>query len=880
MTSAFPHIAASESAENGKIGATSRRSEKPVSVAHDAPVQGGFSHEIATALAYAHTQTEHPVKTEVAAKSESPRERKEPQVAADHAAQTETPIQRAGPRTVVPSSAVRTSEVAPQMAHSTSQPGVSAKPAVVPRTAANPGKTSATMPMAATTVPATPVANTTKREPAVAQPVLGAKADAAAQPAHETAMAMAKPEAASLAVTATSTKEGQTISALQPELPDERAVRAAEAPAQAISPQGIATPPTVQAATVPALATTSTTVVRAMSDSAMSSDTVNTQLAKQTATALSPSRVALPVAMATAKMEMASPQVAYSQTAAAIALDYARPSTTVANTKASQQTVTVHPAPASPRGLSGPMPQKFPPNETARADARSSVDNADRMKPDREGERPREPRFLDDLGASSQEDSRVRSATASTPAATPTPGVRFTSEATLSSGTVKAQLPEPTATAQSSSRFALPMSATSSAALPARNAKTGSALSQAATTQSVADVRRVADQKPLIALPPSAAPTAAPLRLAKEEAATAQTISSRSTAAPATTGKTAFADVIVQPAKTNVVGQPPPAVPVSLPMNAASVPVSQSPTSRARATMPTSAAPLVKVAMTQAGNSALPEADATTRLIADGATLGHAWRETTAAAAVRTDNTAAQPQPSAHRLRSTAAANPHEAADATTAPAATGTFISHPSMPAKAATEARLASTNTKDAQPMAASAELKSRMDVAAPNTSTLTATAHSRLDEMSQRVEQLQKVAEQFAQSVSTLGQKNGGSMTIELTPASLGKMTVDCDVKNGAMTLKLVAESDAARNVLADHAQAIRDVVQNAGYELAQFNVQTRSEWADQRQANPRQAGDTRREKKVSRETTTATAAVAGTTAGARYDDGQEHAVWLVA
>ena len=61
--------------------------------------------------------------------------------------------------------------------------------------------------------------------------------------------------------------------------------------------------------------------------------------------------------------------------------------------------------------------------------------------------------------------------------------------------------------------------------------------------------------------------------------------------------------------------------------------------------------------------------------------------------------------------------------------------------------------------------------------------------------------------------------------------------------------------------------------------QLDVQTRSQWTDQRAASRQQAGGTRRERKAGRETE-ATSAVSGTTSGARYDDGQEHAVWLVA
>jgi flagellar hook-length control protein FliK len=171
----------------------------------------------------------------------------------------------------------------------------------------------------------------------------------------------------------------------------------------------------------------------------------------------------------------------------------------------------------------------------------------------------------------------------------------------------------------------------------------------------------------------------------------------------------------------------------------------------------------------------------------------------------------------------------------------------------------------------------LRSRAE-ALTDTAMNMAGVNPRFEAIVQRVERLQQMVENFEQHVTSLASLQGGTMTIELTPQALGRLTVNCDIKDGAMTLELVADSANARNVLADHAQAIRDVVQSSGYTLAQLDVRTRGEWADQRPTPFRPPNDgARRERKANQEpaTTGLTTPRPATVAG-----NHAHAVWLIA
>jgi flagellar hook-length control protein FliK len=151
-------------------------------------------------------------------------------------------------------------------------------------------------------------------------------------------------------------------------------------------------------------------------------------------------------------------------------------------------------------------------------------------------------------------------------------------------------------------------------------------------------------------------------------------------------------------------------------------------------------------------------------------------------------------------------------------------------------------------------------------------------RFDSALQRVVRLEQVVQRFERHLAALAQSQGGSLTIELTPRSLGRITVNCDAKGKDLSLELLADTGAARAFLADHAKDIQDIVRNNGYALLQFGVRTRNEGSDPQATTQRQAGGWGRERKAARETAAATGMADPTPAP--WSVRHEHAVWLVA
>ena len=97
------------------------------------------------------------------------------------------------------------------------------------------------------------------------------------------------------------------------------------------------------------------------------------------------------------------------------------------------------------------------------------------------------------------------------------------------------------------------------------------------------------------------------------------------------------------------------------------------PQPRTRTTAATAEVPVRATDAAHAEKSRLPDADVTTGLMTDSSSLGHAWRETTAAAA-RSDSHAAATQASSGSLQGSAStvrlAGPQAASVAPAAPAA------------------------------------------------------------------------------------------------------------------------------------------------------------------------------------------------------------------
>ncbi len=119
----------------------------------------------------------------------------------------------------------------------------------------------------------------------------------------------------------------------------------------------------------------------------------------------------------------------------------------------------------------------------------------------------------------------------------------------------------------------------------------------------------------------------------------------------------------------------------------------------------------------------------------------------------------------------------------------------------------------------------------------------------------------------------------MTLELTPRSLGRITMNCQMSGKEMSLELVTETASSRAVLSEHFQALRDVVQNSGYSLSQLDVRSRQEGADPRR--PQRPPDRGRGRGIRSAGRDELAGVSGVANGApAWRGGRENGVWLVA
>jgi len=104
--------------------------------------------------------------------------------------------------------------------------------------------------------------------------------------------------------------------------------------------------------------------------------------------------------------------------------------------------------------------------------------------------------------------------------------------------------------------------------------------------------------------------------------------------------------------------------------------------------------------------------------------------------------------------------------------------------------------------------------------------------------RVEKLQDLMDKLDEHLLSLSKDKDKSMTIQLSPENLGRVAMSCLDQNGGMRVELVVENAAVQNLLKQHEGALRDMLQQAGYRLAQFEVRTQSDGAGSQAQQNRQ------------------------------------------
>jgi flagellar hook-length control protein FliK len=89
-------------------------------------------------------------------------------------------------------------------------------------------------------------------------------------------------------------------------------------------------------------------------------------------------------------------------------------------------------------------------------------------------------------------------------------------------------------------------------------------------------------------------------------------------------------------------------------------------------------------------------------------------------------------------------------------------------------------------------------------------------------ERAEQFQQVLERLDRAVLDAATESDHTMTITLLPRELGRLVLNCEEHQGQMTVELVAEDGQVCQTLREQETALRDMLQQSGYELSRFDV----------------------------------------------------------
>jgi flagellar hook-length control protein FliK len=88
--------------------------------------------------------------------------------------------------------------------------------------------------------------------------------------------------------------------------------------------------------------------------------------------------------------------------------------------------------------------------------------------------------------------------------------------------------------------------------------------------------------------------------------------------------------------------------------------------------------------------------------------------------------------------------------------------------------------------------------------------------------RVERLQTLVENMDRYILSAVSSRDKSMTMTLIPETLGKVVLNCREENGRIWVDIQTSNPAARDLLMRNEEAIRNLMDQAGYKLAQFGV----------------------------------------------------------
>ena len=111
----------------------------------------------------------------------------------------------------------------------------------------------------------------------------------------------------------------------------------------------------------------------------------------------------------------------------------------------------------------------------------------------------------------------------------------------------------------------------------------------------------------------------------------------------------------------------------------------------------------------------------------------------------------------------------------------------------------------------------------------------AADRTMRMADRVERLQELIGRIDEHVLSMLPDKGRSMTIQLMPENLGRVSLNCLENGKEIRVEIVVESSSVRTLIQQQESALKEMLTQAGYRLAQFDVRSQSDGANSRQAN---------------------------------------------
>ncbi|HBA84876.1 MAG TPA: hypothetical protein DCZ95_12350 [Verrucomicrobia bacterium] len=105
--------------------------------------------------------------------------------------------------------------------------------------------------------------------------------------------------------------------------------------------------------------------------------------------------------------------------------------------------------------------------------------------------------------------------------------------------------------------------------------------------------------------------------------------------------------------------------------------------------------------------------------------------------------------------------------------------------------------------------------------------------------RIERLHELMERLDEHVVSLAAGKEKTMSITLSPESLGKVVLNCREQGGQMIVEIVAETQVVKNLLQQQESSLRHVLEQSGYKMGAFDVRTQDGHSDRRPFERQQA-----------------------------------------